>query len=656
MAVELATAYVSLVPSFKGGAAAIASELDPAAEAAGASSGKKSAGGFKNAFSGGLKAAGGAAAIFGGLNFLKDAFSLALDQAQLPNQLQQKFGLTASLAAESAKTASDLYAKGWGESLSQVADNVGTVDRALNELGTDDNTERVTAQAQALAKTFGQEVPEVVNAATQLVRTGMAPTMEAAFDTITAGFQSNADSGKDLLDTLVEYPAQFQKLGIDAPHALGLMNQALAAGARNSDFVADALKEFSIRAVDGSKTTAAGFQALGLSAEQMSAQIAKGGEPAAAGLQTVLDKLRAMKDPVAQSQAAVALFGTKAEDLGQSLYAMNPATVAATGGIDNVAGAAQRVSEQVGGTLQASLTGLSRTLQTGLASSLQLVVPLLQSFLGFIQPLLPILGPVAIAIGAITAAQWLWNAALAANPIVLIIAGIVAAIALIITNLDFFRGIWDSVWKFCSDLITTVVDWFKQRWQDVWNWLTGLWNGITGFFSGIWNGVVAGVRTAVEWIKSVWNGAIEGIKSFFRGFGSFVSGIWSGIGDGLKAALNWIIGKVNWVIDKVNWVTSKLPLVGDKLSIPHIPMLANGGVVTGPMLAMVGEGSEAEAVMPLSKLEQFVSGPGDASAGTDPQAVADAVGDALSGWSVQLDGNGLARLVNNANTRRKRRG
>lgn len=37
-------------------------------------------------------------------------------------------------------------------------------------------------------------------------------------------------------------------------------------------------------------------------------------------------------------------------------------------------------------------------------------------------------------------------------------------------------------------------------------------------------------------------------------------------------------------------------------SFPLIPMLAEGGIATSATLAMIGEGSEPEAVLPLSKL------------------------------------------------------
>ena len=41
-------------------------------------------------------------------------------------------------------------------------------------------------------------------------------------------------------------------------------------------------------------------------------------------------------------------------------------------------------------------------------------------------------------------------------------------------------------------------------------------------------------------------------------------------------------------------------------NIPQIPMLATGGIATAPTLAMVGEGGEPEAVLPLSKLAQLL--------------------------------------------------
>src|SRR5690606_28075664 len=100
-------------------------------------------------------------------------------------------------------------------------------------------------------------------------------------------------------------------------------SQAIKAGARDSDKAADAIKEFAIRAIDGSDTTKEGFKGIGLSASRMSGMIAKGGKSAREGLDITLDRLRKVKHPAKRAEYAVALFGTQAEDLGDALYAMD---------------------------------------------------------------------------------------------------------------------------------------------------------------------------------------------------------------------------------------------------------------------------------------------------------------------------------------------
>lgn len=265
-------------------------------------------------------------------------------------------------------------------------------------------------------------------------------------------------------------------------------------------------------------------------------------------------------------------------------------------------------------------------------------------------------GAITIGTAAWTAAQWLLNAALNANPIGLVVLAIVALIAiviLIIKNLDFFRGIWDAVWKFCSDLITTVVSWFRNQWQTVWDWLTGLWRGITGFFSGVWDGVKSTVRSVTDFFSNVWNSAVEGVKRIFTGLRDFVGSVFSGIGNGIKSVINGLIDVVNGAVDGVNSVTGKVGIP----AIPKIPKLAKGGVITTPTLAMVGEAG-TEAVIPLKKLNEFI---GEAPGQADPRdrareyaqlrdalatGVMQAVEKGLSQAVFSLDSRGVATITN----------
>lgn len=82
------------------------------------------------------------------------------------------------------------------------------------------------------------------------------------------------------LDSINEYSVQFAKLGMSADDMFKIMEVGAQTGAFNLDKVGDAIKEMSIRVVDGSDTTAAGFKAVGLDAAGMSAAFAKGGDSA----------------------------------------------------------------------------------------------------------------------------------------------------------------------------------------------------------------------------------------------------------------------------------------------------------------------------------------------------------------------------------------
>lgn len=683
MTAEIASAYVSLIPSFKGGASAISQQLGGPVEAAGrdagAKAGKEGSKSFGSSMASGAAALAGGLAIFGGINLVKGAFDLSVQQANLPGTLKNEFGLVGPVAKQAADAAGKLYSEGWGESLSAVGSSVGTVARALSGLGTSDDVGKVTKQAEGLAKTFGEEVPSVVEAASQLVKTGLAPSMSDAMDVIARGFQSGANSGKDFLDSVGEYSVQFQKLGIDAPTSIGLVNQALAAGARNSDFVADAIKEFSVIAVSGSKAATDGFKAVGLDANQAAADIAKGGPTAQATFTKVLDGLRGMKDPLKQSQTAVGLFGTKAEDLGKSLFALNPATAAATGAMSNIGGAADEVANQVGSGLSTQLDSLGRVFSGTLAGAIQGLLPILKGLLDFIQPIAPILAPIAIAIGVLTVAQWAWNAAMMANPVGLVIA-LVAGLVIGFIALwnksaafrDFFIGIWNGI----KDVVGVVADWFVARWNDITSWITNAWNSIGSFFSRLWDGIKSVVQGHVQWliqrwtdVKSFFSGLLDGIKGIFQSVNQWIRDRWNdliGFFQGIPGTFRSIFNTVADAISapfraafqgiKNLWnstiggfgfkVPDWVPIVGGKSF--NIPMLAAGGVVDRPTLAMIGEAGP-EAVVPLSKLDTMLSTPKAASAPAVSKGnIAEEVGNALRSWTVQIDGKGLAKMVHKA--------
>lgn len=249
---------------------------------------------------------------------------------QLRDQFQAAMGLDEVSMTRYANAAGQAFANHFGSSL---ADNLGAARAALQSglVAPDSSDSEVQGVIQTLqgasATSLGAATPEELSrTATTLIRTGMAADVSSAMDIVTAGFQDGLNVSQDWLDTLNEYPTQFRKLGLDAGQFMTLLKQGLEGGARDTDKVADSLKEFSIRAVDGSKSTKEGFEALGFNAEEMGRRFAEGGDSARVAFGAVLEKLRETKDPQEQALIWQRLFGTQWEDMGDAVknFSLDP--------------------------------------------------------------------------------------------------------------------------------------------------------------------------------------------------------------------------------------------------------------------------------------------------------------------------------------------
>ena len=142
--------------------------------------------------------------------------------------------------------------------------------------------------------------------------------------------------------------------------------------------------------------------------------------------------------------------------------------------------------------------------------------------------------------------------------------------------------------------------------------VTALWAVLAANPVGL---VILGLTLIITAFKLLWDNC--------EGFRNFWIGLWEGIKGAVKTGVNGIISMLNWFIGKINTISigplPKWDILGEYagaevgFSIPQIPMLAKGGIATGPTLAMVGEGSENEAIMPLSKLGSLMGGMESAS-------------------------------------------
>jgi phage-related minor tail protein len=614
MASEVGSAYVTLIPSAKGFASKMQAELagdvakigkgvgSEVGEAVGDEGGKVASSRFSDTFKKGL---GKVAALAGGLAIgatLGKGISDALGAGAMTAKLQAQLGLTEKQSERAGKVAGTLFGDNYGDSMEQVNEAIRSVVQNIDGMrGASEATlGRISTKALNTANIFDQDLGATTRAVSQMMRTGLAKDADHAFDILTKGFQSGADKSEDFLDTLNEYGTQFRKLGLDGETATGLISQGLKAGARDGDTVADALKEFAIRAKDGSKASAAGFDALGLSAEKMTAKIGKGGKGASDGLQLVLDRLRGMKDPVKQEAAAVALFGTKAEDMGTALYKLDPSK--AVQGLGKVGGAADKANKAFNDTPTARVQAFVRELQQGLTNAMSsYVIPAIdaltpalatlgaklsnvagfvKSATGFLKEHSTIVGVVAGAIVALTvvtqlhalalaissgalkawvvqtrivsaatkawaAVQWLLNAAMSANPLglaLIALAAVGVALAIAWRKSETFRAVVTKAFDAVKSTASKVFSWLSNAVGSVIDWVRKNWVKLVMILGGPLGLAFGLVKGHWDSIKKATTAAWEAVKAAVsKALGAvvgFVKGLGSSISGGISSAWN----------------------------------------------------------------------------------------------------------------------
>lgn len=229
----------------------------------------------------------------------------------------------------------------------------------------------------------------------------------------------------------------------------------------------------------------------------------------------------------------------------------------------NYKGMAETVANSAGGSFKKLSIALSETKESIGAALLPVVQVMSEKFSslgqlaqensGLFVTLGLVIGGIALAVITVNtalkvyeaytklaaAATFLWNAALAANPVVLVgiaIAALVAALVIAYHKFDWFRNLVD-----------------------------GLWDGFTAGFKAIAEPVVA--------------------------YAKFLAGVYKGVFNGIADGWNNTIGKISFHLP--SW------LGGFGFDVPNIPKLAEGGIVTSPTIAMIGERGP-EAVIPLT--------------------------------------------------------
>jgi hypothetical protein len=158
----------------------------------------------------------------------------------------------------------------------------------------------------------------------------------------------------------------------------------------------------------------------------------------------------------------------------------------------------------------------------------------------------------------------------------------------------YLKNAADDVMRFVINLFKEAFNWAKNNWPLLLAILTGPFGLAIAFVVKFKDDIMNMFGLIYNGIKATMGFVADVITAPFKAAFKAVAGLW-----------NNTVGKLSFTVP--NWV----PGIGGKgFDVPDIPMLAEGGIVTSPTLAMIGEGRGPEAVIPLSKMGSMGFGGG----------------------------------------------
>ncbi|WP_287045619.1 phage tail tape measure protein [Enterococcus faecalis] len=498
------------------------------------------------------------------------------------------------------------------DSLATSFENVGsnthlelqTVGEAIGEVNTqfgfmDKKLEDSTNYILQFAEINGTDVSQSAIYARQAIEAYdlSYDDLNKVLDVTTKTSQNTGQAVDSLFDSAIKGAPQIKQLGLSFGEGVTLMGQFEQAG------------------IDGNAALS--------SLSKATVTYAKDGKSLSEGLGELQDKIMNASSETDAINAAAEVFGTKGGPR------MADAIRRGTLNLEDLAKIADESQGSVGETFEATLDPIDKSnqamnnaklaladvgesVQISLLPFFEMAIDALKSFKGWwdsldqgtknwiitIAGIIAAVGPVLVVLGMLMSSvtkiatgirvlQGVWSgmtALLAANPFVLVIAGIallIAGLVLAYNKVEWFRNGVNAFFQGVSDIAVEVF------------------NFMGGYISNIFGGIIQNFQNFFDAGKRIFTGFIDFITGIFtgdwerawNGVVNIFGGIFDGIAAMAKAPFNGMIGLINAFLGGLNniKIPKWVPGVGGKsFSISTLPYLADGGHVLNGQ-AIVGE-------------------------------------------------------------------
>lgn len=508
---------------------------------------------------------------------VKDAF-IEFDEGA--DNVIKATGATGAAADELTKSYANVSRSIVGD-FSNIGDALGEVSTRFGFTGKE--LEDTTTQFLKFADITGTDAKKAVELVSRAMNNAgiKSENYSEILDQLAKASQTSGISVDKLAETLTKNGATMRQLGFNTDETIAMLAQFEAAGVNSETALA------------GLKTAVKNW--------------ANEGKNANDEFHNVVDAIRNAPDEISGTQAAFDAFGSKAgtelaeairtgkfaydeylADLAASQGTVNATYEETQDGADKAKLAVQNMkttaAELVNNFLEKYSPQIEKAIEA-VTKTLDKLAPKVEAGIQWLIDNLPLIeaGVVGIAtafaawkitgiITAVTTAlagmsaaevvaaakTWLLNAAMAANPIGLVvtaIAALVAAFVVLWNKSEKFRNFWKGLWKeikaTVEKYIGAVVDFFKNAWERI----KLVWSVVSAFFEAIWNGIKAIFEPVIDWFKEKFENAWNAIKAVWLFVHTFFEAIWNNIKAIFEPVIDWFKEKFEtaWNTIKAIW-------------------------------------------------------------------------------------------------------
>jgi phage-related protein len=220
-------------------------------------------------------------------------------------------------------------------------------------------------------------------------------------------------------------------------------------------------------------------------------------------------------------------------------------------------------------------------------------------------------------------------------------AAIETMVSIIVGFVDYIRPLFEIFWEALKTIVVVAFEAIENVVEIALAVIRGLFEAGTallkGDFGAVWDalkGIVVDALAAIwDFVSTFFGELLDFLKGLPEKIGRATIGMFDGIKNAFKEAINFVIRGWNALEFRVpGFSIGPIGYDGFTLGVPDIPLLADGGIVNRPTLAVIGEAGP-EAVVPLDRAKGGIGGntynisvqAGVGDPGTIGQAVVDAI-------------------------------